>query len=117
MQHDPRAWLWEVREAADSVADFIKVRSLTGDLGGQMLRAAIERKFEVIGSALDRLSAEAPDIAARIPELPHTVAMRNALIHGDHPVANETVWRTVQHDLPKLRAQAAALLTELGDEP
>lgn len=117
MQHDPRAWLWEVREAADRVADFVQERRLTDDLAGRMLRAAIERKFEVIGAALDCLSGEAPTIATRIPELRRAIAMRDALIHGHQPIADKIVWRIVRDDLPKLRAQVAALLAELGEAP
>jgi uncharacterized protein with HEPN domain len=43
--------------------------------------------------------------------------MRNALIHGYREVNDEAVWRTVHNNLPRLRQQVAALLTELGEPP
>jgi uncharacterized protein with HEPN domain len=43
--------------------------------------------------------------------------MRNALIHGYREVDNATVWQIIHDDLPVLRAQVAALLTELGEKP
>jgi uncharacterized protein with HEPN domain len=79
-----------------------------------MLRSAVERQFEIIGEALNRLSREAPEIAARLPDTRRAVAMRNALIHGYREVDNETVWQTAQADL---RAQAHAVLAELGEQP
>jgi uncharacterized protein with HEPN domain len=66
MQHDPRAWLWDVREAADSIAAFVQGRSLADYAIDLMLRSAVERQFEIAGEALSR---EAPDIAAQPPDL------------------------------------------------
>ena len=40
--------------------------------------------------------------------------MRNALIHGCREVDNATVWQTIQADLPALRVQVEACLTNLG---
>jgi uncharacterized protein with HEPN domain len=115
MEHDPRAFLWDVRHAAQRIETFVQDRGLADDLADPMLRSAVERQFEIIGEALNRLSRSAPDIAARIPDLSRAVAMRNILIHGYAQVDNEAVWRTLQTDLPALRTRVAELLTELGD--
>lgn len=117
MEHDPRAWLWDVRRAADTIAEFIEHRSLAEYLADTMLRSAVERQFEIIGEALNRLSRSAPDIAARIPDLRRAVAMRNALIHAYPEIDNAAVWRTAHDNLPPLRAQVAVLLAELGETP
>jgi uncharacterized protein with HEPN domain len=116
MQHDPRAWLWDVRQAADSIAAFVHGRDFVDYEADLMLRSAVERQFEIAGEALNRLSREAPEIAARLPELRYAIAMRNALIHGYREVDNATVWQTVHDDLPGLRARVATLLAELGDD-
>ena len=115
MQRDPRAWLWDVRAAADSIAGFVQGRSLNDYLSDLMLRSAVERQFEIVGEALNRLSREAPEIAVRLPDLRRAVAMRNALIHGYREVDNATVWQTIHDDLPALRVQVETLLAELGD--
>ena len=88
MQHDPRAWLWDVRQAADSIAAFVQGRSFADYTADLMLRSAVERQFEIAGEALNRLPREAPDIAAQLPDLRRAVAMRNALIHGYRQVDN-----------------------------
>ncbi len=117
MLHDPRSWLWDVRQAADSIAAFVHGRGFADYEVDLMLRSAVERQFEIAGEALNRLSREAPEIAARLPELRRAVAMRNALIHGYREVDNATVWQTIHEDLPQLRVRVAALLAELGDDP
>ena len=117
MLHDPRAWLWDVRQAADSIAAFIQGRSFADYAADLMLRSAVERQFEIAGEALNRLSREAPEIAAQLPDLRRAVAIRNALIHGYREVDNATVWETIHEDLPALREQVEALLAQLGDHP
>jgi uncharacterized protein with HEPN domain len=67
MQHDPRAWLWDVQQAAERIADFVRGRSFADYLADAMMRAAVERQFEIIGEALNRLSREAAELAALIP--------------------------------------------------
>ena len=45
MDHDPRAWLWDVCQAADRITAFLKDRTYTDYLADDMLRAAVERQF------------------------------------------------------------------------
>jgi uncharacterized protein with HEPN domain len=114
MRHDPRAWLWDAREAAAAIAEFTTGMDLERYRANRLVRAAVERQFEIIGEALNRLSRRAPDLAARIPDLRAIVAFRNLLIHGYASVDDAIVWRTVTEKLPALRAALDDLLAELG---
>lgn len=40
--------------------------------------------------------------------------MRNALAHGYFKVDLSIVWKTIENDLPSLRRQVQALLTEIA---
>lgn len=117
MERDPRSFLWDVRESADAILRFTEGRSLDDYLADDMLSAAVERHFEIIGEALNRLAKTAPNIAARIPDLANAVAFRNLLIHGYATVDHGIVWRTAREDLPSLRQVIIDLLIELGDQP
>jgi len=110
MERDPRAYLWDAREAADAIAAFAQGRTLDDYLADRMLRSAIERQFEIIGEALRQLEKIAPHLARELPELRQAVAFRNILIHGYTSINDQTVWRTVRESLPALRAGIAALL-------
>ncbi len=114
MQHDTRAYLWDVRQAADAILDFIAGIDLKTYTETQVIHAAVERKFQIIGEALNQLSKAAPDLAASIPDLPRIVAFRNVLIHGYAVVEHPRVWRIIQESLPPLRAKVVALLDSLG---
>jgi uncharacterized protein with HEPN domain len=114
MQHDSRAFLWDVRQAADAILDFVAGIDLKTYAETQVIHSAVERKFQIIGEALNRLSKSDPTIATSIPDLPQIVAFRNMLIHGYAVVEHPRVWRIIQESLPPLRAKVAALLDELG---
>lgn len=79
-------------------------------LADEMLRAAVERKLEIIGEALNQLSKVAPELAVRIPEASQAIGLRNILIHGYSTTDDQIVWRTVRADIPKLRSAVDLLL-------
>ena len=113
MQRDPRAWLWDVREASSTIEQFTAGLDAGGYAGTPLVYSAVERKFEIIGEALNQLAKVQPDLAARIPYLPQIVAFRNQLIHGYARVDHDTVWEVIQHSLPQLKAAVSGLLQEL----
>ncbi len=114
MQRDARAFLWDVRESALAIQSFIAGMDATAYAGNAMAQAAVERKFEIIGEALNQLAKLDATLAARIPDLPQIVAFRNLLIHGYATVNVATVWNIAQSALPMLIETVEALLDELS---
>lgn len=110
MSPDPRAFLWDALEAARAIGTFIEGQTEASYLADALRRAAVERKCEIIGEALNRLARSSPDLAAQIPETARIVAFRNLLIHGYAVVDDVLVWRTVTRELPRLREKLEALL-------
>lgn len=100
--------------ASDAILDFVAGIDLKTYAETQVIQAAVERKFQIIGEALNQLSKSDPALAASIPDLPQIVAFRNVLIRGYAVVEHPRVWRIIQESLPPLRAKVAALLEDLG---
>ena len=115
MQRDPRAFLWDVREAALAVQTFTAGMDVAAYSANEMAQSAVERKFEIIGEALNQLAKLDATLAARIPDLPQIVAFRNHLIHGYAKVNVSTDWNVTQNALPQLIGVVQSLLDELGD--
>lgn len=115
MQRDPRAFLWDVRNSAIAIQSFLTGMDATAYAANDMAQAAVERKFEIIGEALNQLAKLDAALAARIPELPQIVAFRNQLIHGYANVNVGTVWNVVQNSLPPLLVHVQVVLGELGE--
>jgi uncharacterized protein with HEPN domain len=75
-----------------------------------MLRAAVEREFEIIGEALAQLAKLDASIAARITDHRRIISFRNLLIHGYADVDDRLVWDIVETKLPVLTREVDALL-------
>ena len=82
MQRDPRANLWDAREAAAAILEFVAGKTFEDYSSDRLLRSAVERQFEIIGEALNQLCKIEPQWADRIPDVPQIIAFRNVLIHS-----------------------------------
>ena len=114
MRPDPRVLLADADRAGADIESFIEGMSRETFVGDVRTQAAVERKFEIIGEALNRLHQTHPEIAARIPPLREVISFRNLLIHGYAAVIPDRVWDFAENDLPELREQVQELLGELG---
>lgn len=112
MRPEARTFLWDARQAAARVEEFVRGKVLEDYLADPLLRSAVERQLEIVGESLNRLSRVDPEIAARVPELSRIVAFRNVLAQGYAVVDDRIVWDLVARKLPAL---AAALETLSAD--
>lgn len=78
-----------------------------------MLRSAVDREFEIIGEALNRLRRDDPMTAARVPDVARIIGFRNVLIHGYDIVDREAVWNAVRIEIPALVGAISGLLASL----
>ena len=70
--------------------------------GWQINHKKVDRKFKIIGEALNRLHQAYPEIAERIPPLREIVDFRNLLIHGYAIVIPDRVWDYAENHVPQL---------------
>ncbi|SDD17527.1 HepT-like ribonuclease domain-containing protein [Actinokineospora iranica] len=113
MRRDPRAYLWDALRAADLLDQFREGKSFTDYQSDALLSSAVERQFEIIGEALNRLSKVDAELAASLPDLPRIVAFRNILIHGYADVDDALVWQVLTEKLPALKKTLRVLLDRL----
>lgn len=113
MQREARAYLWDVASAAASIRAFTLGKKLEIYLADEMLRAAVERKFGIVGEALSQLLRNFPEYRARITLVGDVIAFRNQIVHGYATVKDDLVWEITQTYLPRLHDEVAELLAEL----
>jgi uncharacterized protein with HEPN domain len=113
MQRDARAYLWDIANASDNIRAFTAGKDLDAYLRDDLLRAAVERKFGIIGEALSKLLRSFPAYRDRIALVGDIVAFRNQIVHGYATVRDDMVWEIVQIYLPRLHAEVVELLREL----
>ena len=110
-------YLWDVQRAAERIVPFTAGRGFDDYVADEMLSAATERQFEIIGEAFVQLRRRAPDVAALIPELPQIIGFRNLLIHAYGDVDARQVWDTIENDLPRLLQIVSELLRQAPPMP
>ena len=112
MQLESKKLLEDIRNAAELILQFTAGRTLDDYGHDALLRSGVERQFEIIGEALNRLSRSDSETASRVGDFPRIIAFRNVLIHGYNAIDNEVVWDVVQQNLPALHRQVERMLKE-----
>ena len=107
--------LYDVLESGRCIRDWCVGHSFTDYEANRQFRRAVEREFEIIGEALNRLRSVDPATANPVPELDRVVSFCNRIIHGYGTVDDATVWGVVESHLPNLLAEAETLLREEGE--
>ncbi len=112
MQLEAKKYLYDVQQATRRLTEFTAGKDFNDYQQDPMLRAAVERQFEIIGEALGQLAKLDRTIAARISEHSRIIAFRNILIHGYADIDDQLVWDIVQTKVPVLNREVEALLKE-----
>lgn len=115
MPHDPRKSLHDMLKAARLIVKFTAGRTQSEYQQDEFLRAAVEREFEILGEALNRLLKSAPELADQIPERRPIIQFRNVLAHGYDIVDDILVWGIVETKVPELMTRVESLLASLGE--
>jgi uncharacterized protein with HEPN domain len=110
MQLEAKKYLFDIQRAARLLTDFTAGKTFDDYVRDAMLRAAVEREFEIIGEALAQLSKLDAALAGRITDCRRIIAFRNILIHGYADVDNRLVWDIVETKLAVLSREIGSLL-------
>ncbi len=110
MKDEIRKHLHDIREAALAIKRFVPRRSLEDYQADELLRSGVERKFEIIGEALNRLARDAPEVLQRIRDHRDIISFRNILAHGYDNVDELIVWGIIEEDLERLLEDVNELL-------
>jgi uncharacterized protein with HEPN domain len=114
MQLEAKKCLEEARQAAELILQFTAGKSFEQYDGEALLQSAVERQFEIIGEALNRLSRLDRAIVDSLPDTPRIIAFRNILVHGYDIIDNHVVWDVIQYNLVSLHNRVTSLLAS-GD--
>lgn len=112
MQLEVKKYLFDVQRGCARIAEFTAGRSYGDYTQDPMLRAAVERQFEIIGEALSRLAKLDTSVAQRVTDYRRIIAFRNILVHAYAQIDDRLVWGVVESNLPKLADEVDALLAD-----
>lgn len=109
MSNEIRKYLFDIKLSIESIENFLgENRNFNEYLKNKMLRRAVEREFEIIGEAMNRLNRI--DRTVKITSKSQIISMRNRVIHGYDKIDDEIIWGTIVKHLPSLKSEINNLL-------
>lgn len=112
MKDEVLAHLHDVLQAGRAIKEFISGKTFDRYGSDELLRSAVERKFEVMGEAINRIKRDEPDLLLKIRNNRDIVSFRNILIHGYDAIDNRIVWGVIEEDLDVLIEDVDRLLRQ-----
>lgn len=95
---------------ANEVKQFIAGMTFDDYRADRKTQSAVERKFEIIGEALNRISRIDGEMLEQIRDYRSIISFRNILAHGYDSVDERVVWGIIEADLDHLIADAEKLV-------
>jgi uncharacterized protein with HEPN domain len=104
----------DVLNAAEEIMIFVSGMDFQAYSKSALTQRAVERNFEIIGEALNRIKKIDQEILEAISGYYRIIGFRNILIHGYDTVDEMIVWDAVENHLPLLISETKKLLNRDG---
>jgi uncharacterized protein with HEPN domain len=112
MDNKIQIWLYDMLNAIVEINSFFDNSVVDFEVYEKDIKTkrAVERNFEIIGEAMNRILQS--DDTILLSNARQMVDMRNRIIHGYDTVSDEIIWSTVFQHLPQLKSEIESLLNE-----
>ena len=113
MPRDLKLYLWDMIRAGEDIQQFLSGISFADYEQNRLVRAAVERSFEIISEAFCQAREYYPELKDKIGEHKQIVNFRNRIIHGYFALDDGIVYSTAEDFLPDLLEQVRAIIAIL----
>jgi uncharacterized protein with HEPN domain len=110
MNDEIRKNLIDILQAAEEIQHFTQGMDLKAYHDSPVTQRAVERDFEIIGEALNRIKKIDEDLIEKVSEHHRIIGFRNILIHGYDIIDEKIVWNAVENHLPILLKEIKEIL-------
>jgi uncharacterized protein with HEPN domain len=110
MSDDLRKHLFDILEAAEEIETFVQGMDFDAYQKNIVTQRAVERDFEIIGEALNRIRKIDEEFLEKISEHHRIIGFRNILIHGYDVIDEMIVWKAIENHLPILLKEIKDIL-------
>lgn len=102
MKDEIRKFLFDVLLASEDIIGFTEGLDFSSYLKNKMVQKAVEREFEIIGEALNRIKKAEPELLEHVSEYHRIIGFRNILAHGYDIIDEKLVWDAINKHIPVL---------------
>ena len=110
MNDEIRKNLVDVIQTAEEIQNFTREMDFKAYHESPLTQRAVERDFEIIGEALNRIRKIDEQIFERVSEHQRIIGFRNVLIHGYDLIDDMIAWNAVENHLPLLVKEEREIL-------
>ena len=107
-----KIYLEHMLEAILDIEKFVSSKSYSDFTGDKLLQAGIQRKLEILGEAAKNVSQELKEKYPEIDWKPAS-ALRDVIIHAYFDIDLESLWNTVENNLPVLKEKLNIVLNQI----
>ena len=112
MDNIPGKYLHDILTSIIAIEDYTQSITFEDYSSERQIKKAVEREFEIIGEALNKLLKHNPSIS--ISDIPKIVGLRNYIIHAYDSISDEIIWATIQKSIPVLKKETEVFIQSLG---
>ena len=106
-----RTWLLDIQQSIDEIYLFLgDNRDFLAYKSDIKTKKAVERNLEIIGEAVNRIFKEDSNI--KLINSKKIIGTRNRIIHSYDSISDEIIWAIVCRELPNLKKQVEAFLSQ-----
>ncbi len=109
MQLESKKLLHDISISTEKLKRFTAQKSWDDYEGDDLLKAGVERQFEIIGEALNQLDKIDHNTVLKVTDYQQIISFRSLLIHGYAEIDDRLVWNIVETKLPTLMAEVKEL--------
>lgn len=102
MKHDPKVCFLDVLNACQQILNFSENMTFEEYSSNDLVKSAVERKFEIIGEALNRVKKIDVTQLESVADFEQIIGFRNVIAHGYDSISDRIVWDTINDSIPML---------------
>lgn len=110
MKDELKKCFYDIHQAILEIEDFVSGMDYDGFTESAKTQRAVERDFEIIGEALNRIKREDDELLEHISGASKIIGFRNVLAHGYDIADDSIVWNAVIKHLPLLKDEISKFI-------
>ncbi|HNW13013.1 MAG TPA: DUF86 domain-containing protein [Candidatus Rifleibacterium sp.] len=114
MTHNSKVCLHDAVSACSLIIKFSEGISLQEYQENLMIKSAIERQFEILGEALNRIKKIDPELLNEVSNWQRIISFRNIIVHAYDVIDDEIVFLVSKDQIPLLLENLTKIISRLN---